>query len=122
MANPVKGEVPLKLSDGREFVLVLDMEAMLTIEESMGKPLPRVLAMAGEGFMTATAAVAQAAFARHHREVSRADVLEILRTDAPALTDALTAAVEKAFPSEGKKGGNPPQRGKTSGASGAKRG
>ena len=32
MANPVKGEAPLVLSDGREFTLVLDMEAMLSAE------------------------------------------------------------------------------------------
>jgi hypothetical protein len=125
MPNPVKGEVPLKLSDGREFVLVLDMEAMLSIESIMGKPLPKVLEMAGAGFLSATAAVAQAAFSRHHPEVSRAEVLEMIRTDSAALTEAIALAVEKGFPdaTEGKKGATPRRapRGKPSGRSGAKR-
>lgn len=124
MANPVKGQTPLVLSDGREFTLVLDMEAMLSVEDATGKPLPVVMKQAGEGFMSATASIAQAAFARHHPEVTRSDVLAIMTSDGDTLAEALGKASEAAFPKE--KAGNAPkakaQRGKTSGRSGAKRG
>lgn len=122
--NPVKGETPLVLKDGREFTLVLDMEAMLSIEDATGKPLPKVMAQAGEGFMSATAAIAQAAFARHHPDITRSDVLQIMQSDADALTDALGKAADAAFPQAQAGNGKAPKaktpRGKTSGRSGAK--
>lgn len=127
-ANPVKGEVPLVLSDGREFVLVLDMEAMLSVEQSYGKPLPKVMADAGEGYLSAIAAIAQAAFVRHHPTLTRAEVLDLLRTAREPLSEALQKASEVAFPDEkpgnGSAGGNAPKDrgGKSSGRSGAKRG
>lgn len=126
MANPVKGETPLVLSDGREFTLVLDMEALLTVEDVTGKPLPKVMQQASEGFMTAVAAIAQAAFTLHHPEIVRADVLAIMASDRDALTEALGKASDAAFPkakegnAKAPKGKTP--RGKTSGRSGAKRG
>jgi hypothetical protein len=126
MANPVKGEAPLVLRDGRQFTLVLDMEALLSVEEATGKPLPQVMAMAGQGFMTAMAAIAQAAFARHHPDLTRADVLAMMTSDQDALSDALNRASETGFPQQsvGGKGGPPPAkpRGKRSGRSGAKPG
>lgn len=124
--NSLKGQTPLVLEDGREFALVLDMEAMLSVEDATGKPLPKVMAQAGEGFLSAIAAVAQAAFARHHPEVDRADVLKIMQSDREALTEALGKAAEAAF--GGATEGNvarpkgKTQAGKTSGRSGAKRG
>ncbi len=125
-SNPVKGETPLALKDGREFTLVLDMEAMLSIEDATGKPLPKVMAQAGEGFMSATAAIAQAAFAQHHPDITRSDVLQIMQSDADALTDALGKAADAAFPEAQAGNGKAPKaktpRGKTSGRSGAKRG
>lgn len=126
MANPVKGETPLVLSDGREFTLVLDMEAMLSVEDATDKPLAKVMQRASEGFMSAIAAIAQAAFARHHPEVTRADVLAMITEDQAALDDALSRASEAAFPQD--KAGNAKapkpktQRGKSSGRSGAKQG
>lgn len=126
MANPVKGEMPLVLADGRRFTLVLDMEALLAVEDATGKPLPEVMARAAAGFLTAMAAIAQAAFLRHHPEVTRAEVLAILQTDQGALSDALGKASETAFPTQSAGGnGGPKARrpaGKTSGPSGAKRG
>lgn len=126
MANPVKGETPLVLADGREFTLVLDMEAMLSVEDTMGKPLPKVMAMAAEGFMTATAAIAQSAFALHHPEVGRADVLKMMQSDNVALTEALSKASDAAFgsgePGNAEAPKAKPRRGKTSGRSGAKPG
>jgi hypothetical protein len=126
MTNPIKGEAALVLADGRQFTLVLDMEALLGVEEATGKPLPQVMAMAGSGFMSAMAAIAQAAFARHHPDVARADVLAIMQTDQQALTDALSKASDAGFlqPSAGGKGAAPAARpgGKSSGRSGSKRG
>ena len=121
--NKIKGETPLVLSDGREFTLILDMEAMLSVEETTGKPLPKVMAQAGEGFMTATAAIALAAFARHHPDMKRSDVLDIMQSDSEALTESLGRAADAAFPKAeaGNGKASKPQRGKTSGRSGAKR-
>ena len=124
--NSLKGETPLVLSDGQKFTLVLDMEAMLSVEDTMARPLTRVMAMAAEGYMTATAAIAQAAFARHHPDITRADVLAILQTDNVALTEALGKASDAAFGS-GEAGNaeshkTKSRRGKTSGRSGAKPG
>ena len=127
MANPVKGETPLVLSDGREFTLVLDNEALLSIEDTTGKPLHVVMAQIGQGYATAVAAFAQAAFGRHHPEMTRADVVGIVMgPDRPKLEEALSDATERAFP-EAKAGNAPapkakPQRGKSSGRNGAKRG
>lgn len=120
--NPVKGEVPLVLSDGREFTVVLDMEALVEAETRYGKPLPKLMQDAGEGFMGATAALLQGALSQHH-DIGRADALDMLRTDADAVAQALSKAGEVAFPS-GKAGNEPApgRRGKTSGRSGAKRG
>ncbi len=124
--NSIKGETPLVLSDGREFTLVLDMEAMLSVEDATGKPLPRVMAQASEGFMSATAAIAHAAFTRNHPEVTRSDVLDIMRSDSEALTEALGKAAENAFPQGQSGNAKAPkaklQAGKTSGRSGAKQG
>ena len=127
-ANPVKGETPLVLGDGRAFTLVLDHEALLGIEQTYGKPLPRVMADASEGFLSAVTAIAQAAFARHHPEVTRGEIAEmVMGKDEEALSAALSAAVETAFPSKKPAGNAPapkaeqPLRGKTSGRSGAKR-
>jgi hypothetical protein len=126
--NSVKGEVPLVLSDGRNFKLVLDFEAMLSIEDVTGKPLAQVMRQAGEGFVTSRAAVAQAAFSRHHPEVTRADVIAMLFSEEKlAVEVALARAAEAAFPdvsAEGKaEAPAKPKRqaGKTSGRSGAKR-
>lgn len=127
MNNAVKGETPLVLDDGREFTLVLDHEALLGVEQTYGKPLHKAMADAQEGFLSAVSAIAQAAFTRFHPEVSRGDILKmVMSADRDALTSALGTAAENAFsPPDGKAGNGAasasPQRGKTSGRSGAKR-
>ena len=69
--NPVKGEVPLKLSDGREFVLVLDFEALVEAESAYGKPLAQVMADAATGFVGATRALLYGALRAKHPAVTR---------------------------------------------------
>lgn len=129
MSNALKGETPLVLGDGREFTLVLDHEALLGIEGSYGKPLPRVMAEAAEGFLSATAAIAQAAFTRHHPDMTRGDVLKIVMSgDQEKLTEALAEASAAAFPDQEPAGNAPAPkvkktpRGKTAGRSGASTG
>lgn len=124
MSNSLKGDVPLTLSDGREFTLVLDMEAMLSVEDATGSPLPEVMAKAAQGFFTAIAALVQAAFQRHHPEIQRSDVLDMMVTDRDLLAEALGEATDRAFPNKSgsSAGGNGGKRrpGKNSGRSGAK--
>ena len=45
MANAIKGEVPLNLSDGRNLTLIMDMEALVEAESAYGKPLAQMIAM-----------------------------------------------------------------------------
>lgn len=125
MANPVKGEVPLTLGDGRTFTLALDMEALVEAEAAYGKPLHQLMADASAGFMGAMGAMLQGALSAHHR-VTRKEALAMLRTDMQTIADALGKATDAAFPKDEPKAGNgspkPARRGKSSGRSGAKRG
>ncbi len=124
MPNSVKGEVPLKLSDGRDFTLVFDMDALVQAEDEYGKPLPVLMERVREGFVGAVRILFWAALQRHHPEVTLSDVNDLLTEHSDAIEKMLTA-YQKAMPAEGKEGKNPPaktQRGKTSGSSGAKRG
>lgn len=122
MMNPVKGEVPLVLSDKRTFTLVLDMEALVEAEAAYRKPLAQMMADASAGFLGAQAAMLQGALSRHHN-VTRGEALDMLRTDLEPVVAALSAAGQAAFPDATGEPGNgaPPPAGKTSGASGAKR-
>ena len=125
MANPVKGEAPLKLADGREFKLVLDMEAMIEAEEVSDRPLPEIMQRAQKGYMGAIATITQAAFLRNHPAIERSDIIAMLQTDQEAVTAAMMQAAKSAFPEpeeEDEGNGKTPPRGKRSGRSGAKRG
>lgn len=121
MANPVKGEVPLRLSDGRAFTLVLDFEALVQAESAYGKPLSQTMADASAGFVGALRALLYGALQANHPGVSLREASEIYLTNADAVTTALTEAGNAAMPtSKGDgEGANPP--GKNSGRSGAKR-
>lgn len=124
--NPVRGEAPLVLDDGRRFTVVLDMEALVDAEASYRRPLAQLLADAKSGFMGASAALLQGALARHHPEVTRGDALEMLRTDTEKVAEVLDQAAKFAFPEA--TAGNAPEpgvaipAGKRSGRNGAKRG
>lgn len=123
MPNPLKGEVLLRLPDGREFTLVLDHEALIEAEALYRKPLQNLMADAMLGFVGACRALLYGALRAHHPNVSAVEATAMFLGEMEAVSVALAAAAEAAFPkSEGRDGGNPPrpQRGKTSGASGAK--
>lgn len=123
MPNQIKGEVPLRLSDGREFVLVMDMEALVEAESSYGKPLPQMMADAATGFVGASRALLYGALRAKHGGIGLRDASAMFMSDPDTVADALSAAVEAGFPdaaksAEGKDGPRP--RGKTSGANGVK--
>ncbi len=123
MSNPIRGETPLKLGDGREFTLVLDFEALVEAESAYGKPLAVLMSDAGAGFVGASRALLFGALRTKHPGVSLRDASAILQTDGDTVGTALTLAADAAFPdagkAEGKEGKNPP--GRASGRSGAKR-
>src|SRR6478609_223027 len=121
--NPIKGEVPLRLSDGREFVLVLDMEALIEAEAAYGKPLGKVMADASAGFVGASRALLYGALKAKQPTISLRDASAIFMANGDAVSDALSRAGEAALPESASAEGNveSPQRGKTSGDSGAKR-
>ena len=120
--NPVKGEVPLKLSDGREFVLVLDFEALVEAESAYGKPLAQVMADAATGFVGATRALLYGALRAKHPAVTLRDASALFLEHSDEVSAALEKAATAAIPDKASAEGNvgKPRRGKTSGASGAK--
>lgn len=123
MPNPVKGEVPLKLSDGREFVLTMDFEALVEAEGASNLPLPQLMAKAALGFVGAQRTLLFGALHRNHPEITVEDCSAIMLSEIDVATAALMKAIEAGFPAAkaagGKEGANPP--GPTSGRSGAKR-
>lgn len=123
MPNPIKGETPLKLNDGREFTLVLDMEALVQAETAYGKPLPKMMADASEGFVGASRALLYGALLTKHPKTTLGEATALFMADAEAVAEALSEAVENGFPEASAEGNvGKPRRGKRSGGSGAKRG
>lgn len=125
MANAVKGEVSLKLPDGRSFVLVADFEALVEAESAANVPLPELMAKAGLGFIAAQRLLLLGVLRRHQPEITVEECSALLLQHLDLTSAALIKALELGFPDakEGKKGANPPRApaGKSSGASGAKR-
>lgn len=121
--NKLKGEVPLVLSDGRQFILVADMEATIEAESLYGKPAAKMGADAAAGFVGAIRALLFGMMRRKHPTITPGEVASILADHSSEVISAIEAATEAAAPepSAGGKAVSPP-RGKTSGASGAKLG
>lgn len=123
--NPIKGEVPLILSDGRAYTLVLDFDALIEAEGAYGKPLQKMMADASAGFIGAVRAMLFGALRRKHPMIALSDASGMFMSDSEAVTAALEQAALAAFPdAEDKELGKAPvvaRRGKPSGSSGAKR-
>lgn len=123
--NMVKGEVPLQLKDGSKFTLIFDMEALIEAEATYGKPMHALVQDATRGFMGAIRAMLYGALRAHHSDVILRDVSVMLAENGDVITEALSKAHEAAMPksAEAAEGNDQPPhpRGKTSGASGAKR-
>lgn len=125
MPNPIKGETPLKLNDGRQFTLVLDMEALVQAEGAYGKPLPKMMEDASAGFVGASRALLYGALLAKHPRITLAEATALFMADADAVGEALSEAVERGFPdakASAEGNGQSALPGKPSGASGAKRG
>lgn len=121
--NPIKGEVELELKDGRKFVLVGDFQSRVVAEEAYGKPYRFIVRDAAAEYLGAVRALLYGLMKRHQPDLTLEDVGELIDTSGAELMEAAEKAMDQATPkSEGKEGANPPkpQRGKKSGASGAK--
>jgi hypothetical protein len=144
--NPIIGETPLKLSDGRRFTLIADNAGLAKAAQAhtgatkvhrlFADLQPRINAK-GEvevdefgdpvkDTLPATAALLFGLLDARHPQVTQRDAMNMVLAETDAVSEALSAAIQLAFPdaAEGKKGANPPRRtgrGKTSGGSGAKR-
>lgn len=125
MPPEMKGEVPLKLDDGREFVLTMNHTVMFDAEQTSGLPLPRLMAQAKVGFMGSVRTFLFVALRPRHPDVTIEEASEITLREYDKVDAALTQAFKLAFPDPagGKEDANPPKparTGKRSGASGAK--
>lgn len=124
MPNKLKGEILLKLNDGREFVLVAGMEAMIEAEGLYGKPSKQIATDAAEGYMGAIRALFYGMLKRKHPDIKPSDASDLLSEHMDEIGAAMEAASAAASPpeSEGKDGTNPRsgRHGKPSGPSGAK--
>lgn len=123
MANPAKGEAVLTLPDGREYMLVLDFEALAAAERVYGAPIAQVTVDAGAGFVGALRAMLYGSLRAHHAKITPEEAGDIFMADGRAVQAALEEASKAAYPDpkEGKKSGNA-QAGKNSGRNGAKQG
>lgn len=123
--NPMKGETPLKLSDGREFTLVSGFRAFVIAEKSYGAPIEKIQADAQAGFLGAGGVIFHAMLAVKHPEITIDEAGEILFAEQAAVMEAIGRAVENGAPtrkSGDKKPGNDATAGATSGRNGKKRG
>lgn len=145
MVNSIKGEVPLKLSDGREFVLVADHAGLLKAAQAYSgtsklqrlmKDMQPELDKAGKpkvdedgdpvkDTVPATAAFLFGLFDAHHPQITLRDATNMLLGEPDTVAEAITRAVDAGFPDvvEGKESANPQETGrasKRSGRSGAK--
>lgn len=145
--NPVKGETPLVLSDGREFTLVADHAALAKAAQQYtgttkfrklfadmqpllgadGTPLLDEDGDPVKDTLPATAALLFGLLDAHHPGVTMREAWNMLMSDSDAVGEAIGEAVRLGFPDAepGSAEGNakaPPRRGKSSGRSGAKRG
>lgn len=125
MSNFVKGEIPLRLADGRTFTLVLDFEGLVEAEGAYRQPLDQLMLDANLGFVGAMRALLFGALRAKHPAITLRDASAMFQTSKDEVLAALTAAVAASFPDkeetpEGGDNKNPP--GKSSGRSGARRG
>ena len=127
MANAVRGEAKLVLPD-QEYILVMDMEALIAGEAAYQKPMNKMMEDAKAGFVGATRAMLLGALSTYHPSVTKQEALELLQKYPSEVGAALNEAGEKAWPDpskkvagdkEDKEDKNPP--GKNSGVDGVKR-
>lgn len=146
--NPLKGETPLRLSDGREFTLVLDHEALIQAGTAYGQGIKRLFRdlqplrnedgspaldedgspLPGPHSEAALRALLFGALTAKHPRATLRDASEIMFADMDAVGEAIQVAGKASglMGDDGKEGGREtpdPQTtglGINSGASGAK--
>ncbi len=123
--NPVIGETPLELSDGRKFTLVLGMRALAIAEGVYGKPAQAITHDSSLGYVSALGALLYGALKKHQPLIDLDDATDMLGTDIDVIRAALDEAAARGFGKGDKEAGNDPKphpRGKSSGRNGAKSG
>lgn len=122
MTNRVKGETSMVLKDGREFTLVLDMEAFVEAEGAYGKPMKVLMNDAALGFVGAVRALLYGALKTKHPTITLRECSDMFQQEPDQVSDALDRAADAAYPKqqEGEESQNPPLPGKNSGGNGAK--
>jgi hypothetical protein len=139
MPNPIKGETPLILDDGRAFTLVLDHEALVLAADAYGYGFAALLAHAmppedadgniiGQPKYAAIRALLFGALSWRHPEITLREASAITLQNFDAVYEALGSAGQRSFPkqgeAEGEQSSRPPKgkksTGKRSGGNGAK--
>lgn len=123
MANPIKGEVELKLSNGRKLVLIGDFQSRVEAEHVYGKPYLKIIEDAQQEYFGAIAALFYGMLKRRQPNATMDDVGRLFDEEGQSITDAIERAMEAAASKrEDGDGPNPPkrQRGKNSGRNGAR--
>lgn len=106
MANPHRGEVLFKTPDA-EYTLVLSTNALCELETEVGKSIPAIVADLER--MTTLRAVLWACLRTKHCQISLAQAGEIMDSAGMAeTTDAITRALNAAFPKARKAGAENP--------------
>lgn len=123
MANAIKGEVPLKLSDGREFVLKGGFDAMIEAESLYGKPSQQIIDDARDGYIGAVRALFYGMLKPRQPSITPSETSDLLAAHMPEIEAAMQAVNAASQATGGKEAANPPagRRGKNSGRSGARR-
>ncbi len=112
MANAMKGEASLTLSDGTDLTLTYDFNALCEVEDAANRSISDVLLEISKGaprLSTARALIFGGLRARHP-DIDLNQVGPMIMSDGQALTEAMQKALTAAFPTtEGKKPANPPK-------------
>lgn len=121
--NPLLGEAPLKLKDGRQLVLVLKFSGLVAAEQAYCQPLHILGLHVAAGYAGAYVAMLYGALRKHHDEIDYDEAAEIFAANDEAVRKALTKADRLAYPDptgDRKPGNRRP--GNSSGRNGAKPG
>lgn len=97
MVDSTKGEVAVKLSDGREVTLAFDVNAFIDIAEHLGMEVPEVVAKLRDKKnppgLKFQRAVMWGGLQKHHPELTIRDAGEIMVEAAEAMAKSIGAAM-----------------------------
>lgn len=121
MSGDPRGDVPMKLKDGRRLTLNLKFSGLVAAERAYGQPLHILGLHVAAGFAGAYCAMLFGALQKHHDDIDLDEASEIFAANDLAARKALVAADKAAYPDPtgDKKPGNR-RPGTSSGRSGAR--